>query len=168
MKIVKSKSFPRPNIQELTIVLIALGIVAFVLYAVYNNVSQLRGIRSLSGFVPPQPWSEGFTGSKHTLEYSSYPNNDSIDTKKTMLIDASANKTSDKPQCGKIWGLNGIFCTPYIADNLIDVFYSAKSDMNCTGSGLTKGQGNLCLDKVQQTLLTSRGGNASTFDHFKS
>jgi len=173
MKIVKSKSFPRPNVQELIIVLIALGIVVFVLYAIYKNVSQLRGIRSLSGFVPQKPWegfvNEGFTGSaKHSLEYSSYPTNEAIDSKKTMLIDTSSSSTSTKPQCGKVWGLNGLFCTPDVADKLIDVFYSAKSDMNCAGTGLTKGQGNLCLDKVQQSLLSSRGGNADTLDYFKS
>ena len=166
MKIAKSKPLPRANIQEIIIIVVSVGIVAFVLYAIYKNVSNISGIRSINGFAPPVPYKEAFSGSgtRHSLEYSSYPTNEAIDSKKNMLIET----TPSKPQCGKVWGLNGLFCTPYLSDNLLDVFYSAKSDMSCEGSELSKGQGNLCLDKTQRALLSSRGGNADTMDHFKS
>jgi len=167
-----SKSTGR--IQELTIILITVGIVFFVLYAVYKNVSKLGSIRSVRGF------NEGFsgTGSRPSLDYSSYPENLALDSKKSMLIEqpqqqsndqtSKSSHSSDVPHCGKVWGLNGLFCQPGGADTLIDVFYSAKSDMTCPGSGYSKGQGNLCLDKTQNKLLTSRGGNADTYDYFKS
>jgi hypothetical protein len=162
------------RVQELTIIIITVGIVFFVLYAVYKNVSKLGSIRSVRGF------NEGFsgTGSRPSLDYSSYPENIALDSKKALLIDQGSNGSNDHgskvqgspdaPHCGKVWGLNGLFCQPGGADTLIDVFYSAKSDMTCPGSGYSKGQGNLCLDKTQNKLLTSRGGNADTYDHFKS
>jgi hypothetical protein len=43
----------------------------------------------------------------------------------------------------------------------IDKFYGFPSDMNCQASGLTKSNGNVCLDNVTTQLLTSRGGNFS-------
>lgn len=178
------------RVQELTIIIITVGIVFFVLYAVYKNVSKLGSIRSVRGF---HPYNEGFsgTGSRPSLDYSSYPGNLALDSKKPMLIDShdhgsmdhgskdhgshsskdhgsNGSHNSNVPHCGKVWGLNGLFCEPGGADTLIDVFYSAKSDMTCQGSGYSKGQGNLCLDKTQNKLLTSRGGNADTYDHFKS
>jgi len=171
----KPRSFKSvASVQEITIVVLTLGIVFFVLYAVYKNVAKLGNIRSISGSVPPHPYrsyNEGFSGSgaRPSLDYSTYPDNHaSPDSKKPMMIQSETSSTNTTSQCGKVWGLNGLFCQPGAADKLIDVFYSATSDMNCPGSGYTKGTGNLCLDKTQSQLLTSRGGNADTYDHFKS
>jgi len=168
----RPKSFKSvANVQEITIIVITLGIVFFVLYAVYKNVAKLGNIRSI-GSQSYHPFNEGFaTGARPSLDYSTYPeNNVSPDSKKPMIIHDSSSKASadSTSQCGKIWGLNGLFCQPGAADKLIDVFYSATSDISCPGSGYTKGTGNLCLDKTQSKLLTSRGGNADTYDHFKS
>jgi hypothetical protein len=157
------------SVQEMTIIIITLGIVFFVLYAVYKNVAKLGNIRSIGGS-DYRPFNEGFaTGARPPLDYSTYPENHaSADSKKPIMIHKNMESTNSTSQCGKIWGLNGLFCQPGAADKLIDVFYSATSDSSCSGSGYTKGSGNLCLDKTQTQLLTSRGGNADTYDHFKS
>lgn len=166
------------NVQEITIIVLTLGIVFFVLYAVYKNVAKLGNIRSI-GSIPPHSYrlyNEGFSnGTRPSLDYSSYPNNEAIDSKKALLIQPSETAVHNKesqdtttPTLGKIWGFNGLYGGVGASDKLVDVFYSATSDNSCPGSGYTKGTGNLCLDKTQTHLLTSRGGNASTYDHFKS
>jgi hypothetical protein len=158
------------NVQEITIIVITLGIVFFVLYAVYKNVAKLGNIRSIGGGSDYRPYNEGFsTGALPSLDYSTYhENNVSPNSKKPVMIHKNTESTNSTSQCGKVWGLNGLFCQPGEADKLIDVFYSATSDSSCAGSGYTKGTGNLCLDKTQTQLLSSRGGNADTYDHFKS
>jgi hypothetical protein len=165
----KFNSKSNGRVQELTIIIITLGIVFFVLYAVYKNVSKLGSIRSIRGN------NEGFLGNgSGSLEYSSYPGNQALDSKEAYKIETNdKTHTESKVQgsedhCGRVWGLNGLFCSPGVSDSLIDVFYSAKTDMKCQGSGYSKGSGNLCLDKTQNKLLTSRGGNADSKDYYKS
>jgi hypothetical protein len=99
---------------------------------------------------------EGFANpNKMNLKYSTYPENQALDSDLSMTID-----DAKVPKCGKVWGFNGVFCEPEVSDTMIDAYYSAQSDMSCEGSGLTKGRGNLCLDKLQHQLLTTRGGNS--------
>ena len=95
---------------------------------------------------------EGFTG---TGNYASYPAQLPKDGQTSLMIDPS-----QKPVCSKVWGFNGVFCQPGQSDQMIDVYYNTRSDMSCEGSELSKGGGNVCLDKNQRRLLTSRGGNA--------
>ena len=97
---------------------------------------------------------EGFKGS---FEYSSYPTNENIDTNKGALID----ETKKNVECKRVWGFNGLFCSPKTSDKLIDPFFGSGSSMNCEGSGITKSGGNVCLNAEQRRLLTTRGGNAS-------
>lgn len=97
---------------------------------------------------------EGFKGD---AEYSSYPSNESVDTHTGALID-----DTKKTECKKVWGFNGVFCSPETGDKLFDPFFGSGSSMTCEGSGITKSGGNVCLNAEQRRLLTTRGGNATT------
>ena len=63
--------------------------------------------------------------------------------------------------CTKIYGFNGLFCKPYVADSSIDKFSEIKGDPSCLGksSGLSNSMGGLCLDANMQKMLQTRGGN---------
>jgi hypothetical protein len=155
----KSSILKSDKLKALTMVLIVLGVVFFVIFSVYKNLDNLSMIRSITDFNRAKalsPSREGFVNHNY-LGYSSYPDNLPIDTKIPMLIDQDK-----KPPLGRVWGFSGVYGAVGVADNSIDVFYGAKSDMTCDGSELSKGSGNLCLDKNQRKLLTSRGGNANT------
>lgn len=96
---------------------------------------------------------EGFKGG---VEYSAYPSNDNVDTYTGALID----QTKNNAECKRVWGYNGLFCSPETGDKLIDPFFGSGSSMTCEGSGITKSGGNVCLNTEQRRLLTTRGGNA--------
>ena len=91
--------------------------------------------------------------------YSTYSisgnDNKSIDSYNAFLI----NKPST--ECQKIFGFDGIYCSPTSSPEKIDAFYGLSSNTTCEGSGLTKSGGNLCLDAKSKELLTSRGNNAT-------
>ena len=114
----------------------------------------LGSIRSIDQLRSPYVHREGFSGRPH-IEYSSYPQGKAVDSKLAMVIDKS-----HPPTCGKVWGFDGLYCQPGVADGSVDPFYKTTSDMTCEGSGLTKGRGNICLDDKQRKLLTTRGGNS--------
>ena len=154
------------KLTELVVICLILGIVFFVLFAVYksmDNISNIRRIDSIrspymhrGGFNEGFGYNEGFANpNKRNIEYSAYPEGQPLDSGLSKMIDKAQT-----PQCGKVWGFNGVFCEPEVSDTMIDAFYSASSDESCEGSGLTKGRGNLCLDKLQRQLLTTRGGNS--------
>ena len=98
---------------------------------------------------------EGFKGG---IDYSTYPKNENIDTYTGVLIGNNSNL-----ECRRVWGYNGLFCNPESKSrDQIDPFYNTQSGMKCEGSGLQKGNGNICLDENQRRLLTTRGGNATS------
>jgi hypothetical protein len=108
------------------------------------------------------PYKEGFTYGQRTnvvpLKYSTTSDNSSVDT----YIDMMQNKSN--VECKKVMGIDGLFCKPYVADAIIDPLFAVESSMSCAGSSLTKGNGNVCLNPTQYTLLTTRGGNATSID----
>jgi len=98
--------------------------------------------------------SEGFQGG---LDYSSYPQNTSIDSYTGSLVGGNSNL-----ECKRVWGYNGLYCTPDKASAaMYDPFYNTSSSMTCDGSGLHKSSGNVCMNDQQLKLLTTRGGNAT-------
>jgi hypothetical protein len=117
-------------------------------------ISTLVIIVFLSAVLPPKmPWAEGFA----TAPYSTFSANQPIDSGISYLIDPTKEK-----ECKKIYGFDGLFCNPESGNKGIDVFYGLPSNSTClTGSGLTKSNGNLCLDGAAFKLLTTRGGNAT-------
>ena len=64
-------------------------------------------------------------------------------------------------ECTKVYGFDGLFCKPYVADSSIDKFSEIKGDASCLGksSGLSNSMGGLCLDANMQNMLKTRGGN---------
>jgi hypothetical protein len=110
-----------------------------------------------------QPYSEDtifakqfpYEGFSNYSNVNDTPNGDAGVNK--FLID---NKVSD---CTKIYGFNGLFCKPFVADNSIDKFSEVKGDPACFGksSGLSNSMGSLCLDKNLSEMLRTRGGNQS-------
>jgi hypothetical protein len=100
---------------------------------------------------------EGFNNLDQ-LEYTTFNDNKPIDSYTSFTIG------SQPVDCKKVWGFNGLFCKPYIADNKLDIFSESEGKKDCRGVGLTNSQGNLCLNDVQKKLLTTRGGNSTGKD----
>lgn len=100
---------------------------------------------------------EGFTSTHHATEYSTANGNAAVDSYKSFLIGADADS------CKKIYGFDGLYCKPFVADSKIDLFSDTKGSTSCVGSssGLTNSQGGLCLSDAQKQLLVTRGGNQS-------
>jgi hypothetical protein len=69
-------------------------------------------------------------------------------------------------QCEKVYGFDGLFCKPSVADNNIELYSSAKGDPSCFGksAGLSNSKGSLCLDENQMNMLLTRGGNSTGKD----
>lgn len=70
---------------------------------------------------------------------------------------------SDNADCKKVYGLDGLFCSPNAKSEKLDIFSDVKNDPTCSGnsSGLSNSKGALCLDAAQLNLLRTRGGNQS-------
>jgi hypothetical protein len=70
---------------------------------------------------------------------------------------------NDSNECKKVYGLDGLFCSPNAKSEKVDVFSDAKGELTCSGksSGLSNSKGGLCLDAKQLELLRTRGGNQS-------
>jgi hypothetical protein len=94
---------------------------------------------------------EGFT----SLGYSSNVDNSAMDTKTSYLING------DTGDCKKVYGFDGLFCKPYVADVNKDPFSGTKGSPAAFGasSGLSNSTGSLVLSAEQVTLLKTRGGN---------
>lgn len=100
---------------------------------------------------------EGFQG-VNPLEYTTNSDHKAMDSYTSFLI---GNQSVD---CKKVWGFDGLYCKPYVADNKLDVFSEAEGKKDCKGVGLTNSLGNLCLNEVQKNLLSTRGGNSTGKD----
>jgi hypothetical protein len=100
---------------------------------------------------------EGFTSNHPPLEYTTTPGQTSIDSYQSFSIDPTVS------DCKRVYGFDGLYCKPYVADNIINPFAETKGSAQCTGksSGLSNSQGGLCLTDNQKNLLATRGGNAS-------
>jgi hypothetical protein len=103
---------------------------------------------------------EGFKSFKQSpTEYSTYPNNDTVDFKTNNSVDDA----TAVPQCRKLMGFNGLYCPTAISGdptNPTDIFSKAAGDWKCESYGLMNSKGYLCLDQNMKTLLSTRGGNA--------
>ena len=100
---------------------------------------------------------EGFHNGNH-LEYTTNNDHKALDSYSSYLI------SNQEVDCKKVWGFDGLYCKPYVADNKLDVFSEAEGKKDCKGVGLTNSLGNLCLNDVQKNLLTTRGGNSTGKD----
>jgi hypothetical protein len=110
----------------------------------------------LAALLPPQLMAvDGFTG--RTVDYASL-NEKPLDTlNQNTLAGAAA-------PCVQTMG--GLHCNGGDDAGLgaIDSFYGLPSSTTCSGSGLTRSGGNVCLDKTTSHLMTTRGGNITWGD----
>jgi hypothetical protein len=96
---------------------------------------------------------EGFS----SLGYSTNVGNQNLDNRDSYLI------AGDRGDCKKVYGFDGLFCKPYVADNKIDSFDDTPGNPSAFGhsSGLSNSMGSLQLSSDQIKLLQTRGGNQS-------
>lgn len=103
--------------------------------------------------------SEGFNTFKEsdkTPEYSTYLNNETLDSYSKWEINPTSNT------CYKVMGANGLVCSPdNNASNPKDIYSESSGSLECDSYGLMNSRGFLCLNDKQKTLYTTRGGNAS-------
>lgn len=115
------------------------------------------------GFVPYDPStiytnSSPFEGFRNHADYSTYPNNQSIDQEVKYDI---SNTSPQYPY--PVWSVGGIFPQASAVDTKLDAFGGSQSNLSAqcqnTSSGLSNSMGYLCLNQNQLNLLTTRGGN---------
>lgn len=98
---------------------------------------------------------EGFQ--TKSVGYSTYPNNASVDSMNSKnIVSTAVNNT-----CTKIFGFDGLQCSPTFNDNNLDIYSTAKGDASCLykGSGMSNSMGTLCLSGDMTKMLQTRGGN---------
>jgi hypothetical protein len=78
------------------------------------------------------------------------------------VMDNSYIIGEDKEVCRKIYGFDGLYCSPTSTEQTKDMFGKVEGKKDCQGVGLTNSKGNLCLDENQKSLLITRGGNMSS------
>jgi hypothetical protein len=61
----------------------------------------------------------------------------------------------------KVEGFEGLMPAPFAENKMLDPFFKAETKPECQGSGLTKGNGSLCLTPELEMLLKTRGKNAT-------
>jgi hypothetical protein len=65
------------------------------------------------------------------------------------------------PKEKKVEGFEGLMPAPFSENKMLDPFFKAETKPECQGSGLTKGNGSLCLTPELEMLLRTRGKNAT-------
>ena len=103
---------------------------------------------------------EGFAQMHHALDYGTNPDGKSTDSYTPFLINSSAN------ECKKVYGFDGLYCSPNKPDVKLDLFSGIEGSPSCVGksSGLTNSKGGLCLDAKHIAMLKTRGGNQTVME----
>lgn len=132
-------------------IILAVTIFAVIAYTLLASTTVVRPYSEDTIFSQQFPY-EGFSNYSNT--------NDSSNTD-GMINDYLIGPVQGPAECTKVYGFDGLFCKPYVADSTIDKFSEVKGDKTCFGksSGLSNSMGSLCLDSNMQTLLQTRGGN---------
>jgi len=94
---------------------------------------------------------EGFSG----IEYTGAKDGKPMDTYTSFLLN------NPNFECKKVHGFDGLYCRPYVADSKLDIYADSDGSLTCNGSGLSNSKGSLCLNKIQSSMLSTRGGNAA-------
>jgi hypothetical protein len=108
-----------------------------------------------------QPYSEDTIFAKQ-FPYEGFSNYSNVNN--TPNTDAGIDKfmlQGPVSDCTKVYGFNGLFCKPNVADGSIDKFSEIKGSPAAFGksSGLSNSMGSLSLDANAQKMLQTRGGN---------
>ena len=102
---------------------------------------------------------EGF-GRMHNLEYTTYPDNTSMDSPETKF--SGAHRESGEPV--RLPGYAGLQTSPDATFMPLDIYSQASGSKDCPGSTLSNSMGPLCLNSEQTRLLRTRGGNLTGGD----
>jgi hypothetical protein len=138
------------------IVLFACAIVVMLLVLLmYGNSPQPFGAKTSLG----SSSYEGF-GRMHNLEYTTYPENVSVDSIETTF--SGARKDVGEPV--RLPGYAGLQTSPDAAFAPLDIYSQASGAKDCPGSSLSNSMGPLCLNSEQIRLLQTRGGNLTGGD----
>lgn len=76
----------------------------------------------------------------------------------------SLGKEPEPILCKKVHGFKDLQCCPNATPEMFDKFAFTEGKKGCDGIGLFNSKGSLCLNKTQQKLLTTRGGNMALPD----
>jgi len=114
--------------------------------SLYSNVAAYEGFRSGRGLLDNT--------------YSTYPDNVAIDSYDRKNI--TQNPVAET--CVKVFGFDGLQCSPSFNDNNLDMFSTANGSASCLyqGSGLSNSMGTLCLTPDMQNALRTRGMNQTS------
>jgi len=141
---------------------IYIGVIIFITILISTGYSSMNFVphNPSTIFAKQFPYSEGFNSEHDSLDYINNKDNTS-DKMKSFL------SNGDTSECKKVYGFDGLFCKPFVADKKIDVFSEAEGKKTCFGSssGLSNSQGSLCLTESQKALLSTRGGNQAGDQH---
>lgn len=107
---------------------------------------------------------EGFEQMHHRLHYVTNTDGKAVDEMTPFLINGDTGAAGD---CKKVYGFDGLFCTPSSVDSKLDKFADVKGGLDCSNksSGLSNSKGALCLDDAHLQLLRTRGGNQTGAQH---
>jgi hypothetical protein len=136
--------------------IIAVVILIFIFFITFVSVKPFTPYDEQTVFSHMYPY-EGFEQIQHNTPYT-LNSTGKDDSMKSFLI----NGDNDVNNCKKVYGLDGLFCSPNSTkDQKVDIYSEAKGDPSCYGksSGLSNSKGSLCLDQNQLNLLITRGGN---------
>ena len=92
-------------------------------------------------------------------QYSTYPQNQAIDSMNSKLI--------SPPEMGavaKVRGFDGLLVSPNAPETPVDIYSQAIGDPSVKSYGLTNSRGFLSLTPEQIQQLTTRGGNMTGGD----
>ena len=107
------------------------------------------------------PYSEDTIFAKQ-FPYEGFSNYGNVNNTPNADADVNAFLLKESvADCTKIYGFDGLFCKPYVADSSIDKFSEIKGSPAAFGksSGLSNSMGSLSLDANAQKMLQTRGGN---------
>jgi hypothetical protein len=134
-------------------VIVATIILLVIIFMIYSATKSFTPYDPETIFIGHSPF-EGFSQKNHSQDYVS------TKTGKGDMYTSFLMKPSTE-SCKKVYGFDGLFCSPTVPDAHLDVFSEASGSIDCVGksSGLTNSRGGLCLDKKQTEMLLTRGGN---------
>lgn len=98
-----------------------------------------------------------------TADFVPY-SNDSLFSHEYPYEGFELNKLEIPSNAKKVEGFEGLMSEPFAENKMLDPFYKAETKPECQGSGLTKGNGSLCLTPELEMLLKTRGKNATGGD----
>jgi hypothetical protein len=131
-------------------IVISVIVVSVLIMSMLSSCSRVRPYVRHSMFSNQYPY-EGFA----SMEYS----NNVPGVSDSSINDYSMS--SGSVDCKKVYGFDGLYCKPYVADSAIDKFSTAQGDPKNIGnsSGLSNSRGSLVLSNELTNLLRTRGGN---------